>query len=123
MAEQGKGTSYDGGPVGYGKPPVEHQFKKGSRKPIGSGRKDGGKNSRTIIQELLAEPVTVSLSGTLQTMSKRELMIRLGYEKATKASSVNEMVALIRLYEKLAPQSVDPLPPLRVQSIPGDENL
>lgn len=123
MTKKETQLSYDGGPVGYGKPPVEGQFKKGGSKPERSGRAKFSKNSRTIIEELFEEDVTVTLGGRAQTMSRRELLIRVSYEKATKASSVNEMIALIRLYEKLAPQSVDPLPPLMVESIPGDEGF
>lgn len=116
-------VSYDGSPVGYGKPPAEHQFRKGGKKPADSGRGKSSRNSRSIIEELFGEEITVTLNGKRQTMSKRELLIRLGYEKAIKASSINEMLALIKLYEKLAPQSVDPIPPMRSESIPGDEGL
>lgn len=120
MPRKPESKEYD---VGYGKPPVEHRFGPGGKKPVGSGRKKGVKNSRTLIDELLSEIVKVTLGGETKTMTKKELLVRLGFEKAIKASSVNEMNALMRFYEALAPGCVDPPLPIFVQSIPGDEGL
>lgn len=120
MARKQKSGEYE---VGYGKPPVEHQFGPGGKKPVGSGRKRGVKNSRTLIEGLFSEMVKVTLGGETRTMTKKELLIRHGFEKAIKARSVNELNALMRFYESLAPGSVDPPLPLTVESIPGDEGL
>lgn len=120
MARKPKTSEYE---VGYGKPPVEHQFGPGGKKPVGSGRKKGEKNLRTHIDDLLAEKVRVTLGGETKTMTKRELLVRVGFEKAIKARSVNELNALMRFYETLAPGSVDPPLPIIVESIPGDEGL
>jgi hypothetical protein len=120
MARKPKSGEYE---VGYRKPPVEHQFGPGGKKPFGSGRKKGVKNLRTHIDELLSEKVQVTLGGETKTMTKRELLVRVGFEKAIKASSVNELNALMRLYETLAPGSVDPPLPIVVESMSGDEGL
>lgn len=112
--------SFDGSPVGYKKPPVDHQFRKGGEKPEGSGRKKGSKNSRTLIEEMLAEEVTIKLGGKQKKISKRELLLRQGYEKAIKANSVREIDTLVRLFERLAPQSIDPAPVVQFEAIPGD---
>lgn len=57
--------------VGYGHPPVEHQFKKGqSGNP--AGRKKGSKNIATMVEEALAEKVTVNINGKRKTVSKLE---------------------------------------------------
>lgn len=117
--EKGR-KSFDGSPVGYKKPPVDHQFRKGGKKPEGSGRKKGSKNSRTLIEEILSEEVTVKIGQKQMTISKLELLIRLGFEKAIKANSVREHEALVKLFERLAPQSIDPVPAVKFETIPGD---
>ena len=62
--------------VGFGRPPKEHQFKKGqisNRK----GRERGSKNLSTLLKRTLDERVTVKdkTSGKKVTKTKRELII------------------------------------------------
>lgn len=109
--------------IGHKRPPKEYQFKKGQKKPVGSGRRKHAKNSRTIIDQMLNEIVTVPLNGAAQSVSKKELLIRVSFEKAIKAPSINQSLALIRMFEKLAPESMDPPLPLLIESMPGDGNL
>ena len=109
--------------VGFKHPPKGNQFKEGDKRPVGSGRQKNTKNSRTIINQMLSEIVTVTLNGTTQSLSKKELLIRVCYEKAVKAPSVNQSVALLRILEKLAPDSMDPPLPLLIESMPGDGGL
>ena len=123
MAKRRDQKSFDGGPVGYGKPPAEHQFRKGGKKPEGSGRRKGSRNSRAIIEEMLSEEISINQAGKKKVITRRELLIRSGYEKAIKANSVRESLNLVNLFEKLAPESIDALPPIFVESIPGDEGL
>lgn len=107
--------------VGYKRPPKEHQFKKGSKKPAGSGRQKGYKSSYTIIDELLNETVTVSPDG--RTMTKKELFIRRNFEKAMNSPHVKDSVSFVDLTIRLAPKAIDPPPPILFQMIPGDESL
>jgi hypothetical protein len=123
MARKDDERSYDGGPVGHKKPPASHQFKKGGKKPAGSGRKKGVKNGHTLIKEFWEEKLTVPLMGVLQTMTRKEYFVRMGWEKAMKSTSVNQLEALLRIFEKIAPDSFDPPLPIQVESIPGDEGL
>lgn len=109
--------------VGYRRPPKEHQFKKGGTKPAGSGRRKNVKNSRTIIDDVMNEEVAVTVAGKKQKMTKKEFLIRSSYDKAIKSNSVKESFTLARLFEKLAPSSMDPPEPIQIHSIPGDESL
>jgi hypothetical protein len=59
--------------VGYGKPPVHTRFAKGrSGNPGGRPR---GKNLTTLLQEALAETVTIELGGRRRRLSKGEAII------------------------------------------------
>ncbi len=109
--------------IGHKRPPKEYQFKKGQKKPVGSGRRKHVKNSRTIITEMFDEVVRLNAKGKIKNLSKRELLIRSSYDKALKSPSVNETIRVIRLYEMMAPESMDPPLPIQVESIPGDEGL
>lgn len=123
MAGRKKNIGHDGGPVGYGNPPVEHQFKKGGKKPVGSGRKQGSENSATIIERMLGEVVFVSISGGERPMTKREVLIRKGYEKAINSTSVRETLTLFKLFDKLSAGDGEHECTIRVESIRGDEGL
>lgn len=106
--------------VGYKRPPKDHQFKKGSKKPASSGRQKGHQSYRTIIDDLLNETITVAIGGEMQTLTKTEFMVRRGYERAIKADSVNELLALVKLSKKLAPEPLDSRTTIFIQTIPGD---
>lgn len=122
MAGKKMHLSHDGSPVGFRKPPAEHQFKKGDKRPPGSGRKKGVKNARTIIERMLAEIVTATVAGKRQRMTKKELLIRHAFDQAV-LGRISEKEAFVRMIERMAPDSIDPPEPLQVQSIPGDEGL
>ena len=55
-------TSNDHASVGYGKPPTQHQFKRG-RSGNPTGRRKGSKNFRTILAEVLRRRITITLDG------------------------------------------------------------
>lgn len=114
-----KGVSFDGRPVGYKRPPAEHQFKKGT-KPPGSGRKKGSKNYAALVTELMESRVPVTIDGKRRlTPVKRALLLR-GIARALNGN-VNDVVRLFDLVARLAPrETAEPLV-VRFQQIPGDD--
>ncbi len=69
--------------VGYGKPPREHQFRKGqSGNP--RGRTKGARNLKTDLAEELAETLTIRENGKILKISKRRAMIKSTMAKALK---------------------------------------
>lgn len=57
--------------VGYGRPPVEHQFRPGqSGNP--AGRKKGSKNVATLVERALGEMILVNINGRRKKVSKLE---------------------------------------------------
>ncbi len=69
--------------VGYGKPPKEHQFKKGQS---GGGRRKGTKNLRTDLREELSEKVTITEGGKKVRVSKQRLIAKALIAKGCKGN-------------------------------------
>lgn len=68
-------------PVGYGKPPKEHQFKKGqSGNP--NGRPKGSKNLDTVFMNALWDPVSVTEGNRTRSMSTAEALVKRLLHKA-----------------------------------------
>lgn len=85
-------TEYD---VGYGKPPVEGQFKPGqSGNP--KGRPAGSKNTATLVYEKLNQRVDMNINGERKRMSKREIICEQAVNKAVKGDmkAFDRVVAL-----------------------------
>jgi hypothetical protein len=59
---------------GFGKPPVETQFKRGNQ--FGKGRNKGSKNFETLFDEAFAETVEVTTAGKKRRLSKDEIGLR-----------------------------------------------
>lgn len=117
-----KGTSFDGGPVGYKRPPVEHQFKPGER-PKGSGRRRGSSNYDSIITQLLDSAVTVTVNGKGRTMPAKEALLRKAFASAVNGNT-RDIIKFFDLVDRLAPALLrKELQPILVQMMPGDENL
>jgi hypothetical protein len=114
-----KSVSFDGGPVGYKRPPAEHQFKKGI-KPPGSGRKKGSKNYAALITELMESRVPVTIDGKRRMIPvKRALLLR-GIAGGL-TGNVNDVVRVFDLVARLAPREI--VEPLVVQfrKMAGDD--
>jgi hypothetical protein len=60
-------------PVGYAKPPAEHQFKPGNNANP-RGRQKGSKNNRVVIRDVLLKQVTVLVGGEPKQMSRLEAL-------------------------------------------------
>lgn len=69
--------------VGYGRPPVDKQFKPG-QSGNSKGRPKGRKNTMTILQEILDSKVTVTENDKKIKMSRRSIMLTQGVNKAMK---------------------------------------
>lgn len=67
--------------VGYGKPPKATQFEKG-RSGNPKGRQKGSLNAATLMQQLLAERVSVVEKGQEKTMPMMEVVLRRLVNKA-----------------------------------------
>jgi hypothetical protein len=59
--------------VGYGRPPVEHQFKPG-QSGNKRGRPKGSKNEATILNELLSRKININQNGKTRRISVLEGM-------------------------------------------------
>ena len=118
--KKGSGKSFDGGPVGYKRPPVEHQFKKG-QKPPGSGRRPGSKNMATIMEGLLDSRITVMDNGKTRRMTVREAIPRKAIAKALNGNA-SDLFRLMQLIERIAPIQMRPEPAvIQFQLIEGDD--
>src|SRR5215510_6800465 len=82
MSKSDQSGDKQNGAVGYGRPPVNRQFKRGqSGNP--RGRPKGSKNLATMVAEALNEKIKVrTKDGRTRTLSKRELMVEVMVNKA-----------------------------------------
>ena len=81
MSESDQSDDKQNSAVGYGRPPVNRQFKPGqSGNP--RGRPKGSKNLLTIFAEAMSRPVTVRDKGKIRRLSKLELMVEVMVNKA-----------------------------------------
>lgn len=86
-------------PVGYGRPPVEHQFKPG-QSGYPSGRPKGRKNFKTIVVGVLSKKVTVRDQNGTRRLSKLEAMIEVMTNKAV-AGDRHAFTTIVQIAEKL----------------------
>ena len=82
MSESDQSDDKQNSAVGYGRPPVNRQFKpRQSGNP--RGRPKGSKNFPTMFAEAMSRPVTVrDKKGKIRTLSKQELMVEVMVNKA-----------------------------------------
>ena len=116
-----KGLSFDGRPVGYKRPPVEHQFKKGN-KPLNSGRRRESQNFEAMIGNLLDSNIAVIENGRKTRMSRKEALLQRAFARGMNGN-MNDLARLFAIIERLAPsKTVAPPFVIRVQNIAGDED-
>lgn len=70
--------------VGYGRPPKQHQFKRGNKAAAGRRSKREAEGLSDIILRIAREKVTVSQNGRKVKMTRAELAARKIFEEAQK---------------------------------------
>ena len=75
MSNNKKATTKRRYEVGYGRPPVEHQFKPGNNANP-KGRRKGSKNRKVVVQKVLLEPIAVREGGEVKKMTKLEALLK-----------------------------------------------
>src|SRR5271167_397433 len=95
--------------VGYGRPPREHQFKKGDPSPNPKGRPRGAKRRAPDIFKVLMEPVTVTINGRERSMPFPEAAIQVLKQKALKGDvkATKMLMDLIKTMDLLQPGAQD----------------
>jgi len=93
--EKGKGGDYD---VGYGKPPKQHQFPKGtSGNPAGAPTKRN--REQVDVAAVLSEPLAVKNAGIRQKMPPFEVGVRRLVERALKHKNLSAILEFLELCE------------------------
>jgi hypothetical protein len=96
-ANQARRTDYE---VGYGKPPKPTQFKPGqSGNPKGAKKKVAIDDVRTMVEDVLAAPVTLRDGGKSLNVSRLEAMLRTQRHNALKGDS-KAAKAIFKLSQK-----------------------
>ena len=114
-----KNLSFDGGPVGYKRPPVEHQFPKG-KKPEGSGRKKGSKNYATLVNEIMESRVSVTRDGRQQKIPVKQALLWRAVARALNGT-VSDVERFFELVRRLDPEYSQPEMLVHFKKIEGDD--
>jgi hypothetical protein len=77
-SENAETRTYD---VGYGRPPQATKFQAG-RSGNPKGRPKGSKNFKTLFEEELAQPITLTENGKRKRMPKRQALVKQMINKA-----------------------------------------
>jgi len=81
--------------VGYGRPPLEHQFKPG-QSGNKRGRPKGSKSEATILNELLSRKININQNGTTRRISVLEGMLLKFAEDALRGNPKSAAFLLAR---------------------------
>lgn len=93
------GVENAGYEVGYGRPPLEHQFKKGAPSPNPRGRPRGAKRAPDLAKVLM-EPVTLNKRGRSRKVPFLEALVQVQKGKALNGDHRSTQTVL-NLTEKL----------------------
>ncbi len=93
--KKGKGSDYD---VGYGKPPKEHQFRKGKLGNL-AGAPSKRKRKPIDVAAVLNEPLAVNNSGVRRNMPPFEVGVRRLVERGLKQKNLNAILEFLELCE------------------------
>ena len=84
--------------VGYGRPPRHSRFKPGqSGNP--KGRPKGSKSLKTLLEEALSSPITITEGGVPRKMELRQLLFKAMVGKAVKGDA-RATAVLVKLMEQ-----------------------
>jgi Family of unknown function (DUF5681) len=99
MSSSNRSGRNQNSPVGYGRPPVNRQFKPGqSGNP--KGRRKGRKNFTTMFADILSSKITVRDKNGTRTLSKLEAIIEIMTNKAM-AGDPQAFAKILQTAEKL----------------------
>jgi hypothetical protein len=110
--------------IGYGRPPHEHQFKKGEPSRNSKGRPPGGSKPAPDLAGTLLEPVAIKMKGKERKVPFMEALLQVTKDKALRGDQraaqtlINLMreLGLVRLKEEFR------LPPIHIHfPKPGDK--
>lgn len=73
--------------VGYGRPPVEHRFKKGQKPPARKRRRKDATSPQVLLWQILNEQKRVELNGEVRWLSASEIIIRKAFALSDAGSS------------------------------------
>ena len=93
--------------VGYGRPPREHQFRKGEPSRNPKGRPRDARPAPDLVAALL-QPVTIRMQGKERKVCFPEAMIQVAQDKALKGDqrAAQTLINLMRELDILKPQEV-----------------
>jgi hypothetical protein len=106
--------------VGYGRPPCEHQFKKGEPSHNPKGRPRGTSGPAPDLVAALWQPVTIKMNGKERKVPYPEALIQVTKDKALKGDqrATQTLINLMRALDSLKRRSGHPP---SIFTLPGQE--
>jgi hypothetical protein len=94
--------------VGYGRPPRQHQFKKGEPSRNPKGRRPGSRNRAPRLIDILMEPVTIKLHGHERKVPYPAAFLEVMKARALKADpkAIQIVFALFKELGLLKPEAL-----------------
>jgi hypothetical protein len=87
-SQAGAGTSGKRTDVGYKRPPIEHQFKKGQARPERKAKPKPAETSPTeVLWQILAEPRRITRKGRAAWVTNANLLVLMAFELAERGDS------------------------------------
>jgi hypothetical protein len=105
------GNPSPGYKVGFGRPPEEHQFKKGQKRPARKKKPEEEGAAKVplshVLRKVLNEPRRVVINDKVRYVSGAELVIRRAYQEAEKGNATlrRELARLLLNVEEAEPAS------------------
>lgn len=104
--------------IGYRRPPVTRQFKKGSSGNP-KGRPKGSRNFVTLLQSELGQKIVVSENGKKKSMTRLEALVKRLVAGALQGDpkQLLSLVEILRKSDSLAPAEIEGLLPDNYESV------